>query len=155
MEMYVSEFNAIYGLCTCRPCVRLCLCGSGLLWEMVVFLIIQYQRLLSVWLNKYWKLDYKILVFVDAKCNQLHVVVQMESVYHQIIIWVSCLYDRYNLIENISQFEGVTSEIGKYHFAKILIADAYMHSWVINSLYRAIYLSCTVLKYNWIYGVTM
>ena len=45
-------------------------------------------------------------------------------------------------------FEGVTSEIGKYPFAKILIADAYMNSWVINSLYSAIYLSCTVLKYN-------
>ena len=38
-------------------------------------------------------------------------------------------------------FEGVTSEIGKYPFAKILIADAYMHSLVINSLYSAIYLS--------------
>ena len=31
-------------------------------------------------------------------------------------------------------FEGVTSEIGKYPLAKILIADAYMHGWVINSL---------------------
>ena len=45
-------------------------------------------------------------------------------------------------------FEGVASEIGKYAFAKILIADVYMCSWVINSLYSAIYLSCTVLKYN-------
>ena len=45
-------------------------------------------------------------------------------------------------------FEGVTSEFGKYPFAKILIADVYMHSWVINSLYSAIYLSCTVLKDN-------
>ena len=33
-------------------------------------------------------------------------------------------------------FEGVTDEIGKYPFAKILIADVYMHSWVINSLYN-------------------
>ena len=45
-------------------------------------------------------------------------------------------------------FEGVTNEIGKYPFAEILIADAYTHSWVINSLYSAIYLSCTVLKYS-------
>ena len=45
-------------------------------------------------------------------------------------------------------FEGVMCEIGKYPFAKILIADVNMHSWLINSLYRAIYLSCTVLKYN-------
>ena len=45
-------------------------------------------------------------------------------------------------------FEGVTSEIDNYPFAKILIADAYMCSWVVNSLYSAIYLSWTVLKYN-------
>ena len=45
-------------------------------------------------------------------------------------------------------FEGVTNEIGRYPFAKILIADANTHSWVINSLYSAIYLSSTVLKYS-------
>ena len=43
-------------------------------------------------------------------------------------------------------FEGITNEIGKYPFAKILIEVAYIHSWVINSLYNAIHLSCTVLK---------
>ena len=43
-------------------------------------------------------------------------------------------------------FEGVSSEIGKYPFAKILIANPYVHSWVINSLYSAKYFSCTVLS---------
>ena len=42
-------------------------------------------------------------------------------------------------------FEGVTSEIGRYAFAKILIDDVYIHTWVINSLYSAMYLSCAVL----------
>ena len=42
--------------------------------------------------------------------------------------------------------EGVISEIGKYPFVKILIEVAYICSWVINSLYKAMYLSCTVLK---------
>ena len=72
----------------------------------------------------------------------------MESVYHQIIIWISFLYGSFDLIENSLNFEGITNEISIYPFAKILIADAYMCSWVINSLYCAIYLSCTVLKYN-------
>ena len=30
-------------------------------------------------------------------------------------------------------FEGVTDEIGRYPFSKILIDDVYIHSWVINS----------------------
>ena len=46
------------------------------------------------------------------------------------------------------KFEGVTNEIGRFTFAKIVIADAYMCNWVINSLYSVIYLSCTVHKYN-------
>ena len=37
-------------------------------------------------------------------------------------------------------FEGVISEIGKYHSAKILIEVVYICSWVINSLYN-MYLS--------------
>ena len=45
-------------------------------------------------------------------------------------------------------FEGVTNEIGRYPFAKILIAGVYMSTWVINSLYSAMYLSCTILKYR-------
>ena len=45
-------------------------------------------------------------------------------------------------------FKGVNNETGKYPFVKILIADAYMCSWVINSLCSTVYLSCTVLKYN-------
>ena len=45
-------------------------------------------------------------------------------------------------------FEEVTNEIGKYPFAKILIAEVYMCSWLIHSLYNAIYLSCTVLRYS-------
>ena len=45
-------------------------------------------------------------------------------------------------------FEGVTNEIGRYLFAKILIADVHTCSWVINSLYSAIYLPGTILKYN-------
>ena len=43
-------------------------------------------------------------------------------------------------------FEGVTKEIGKYPFAKILIDVAYIWRWVINSPYNAMYLSCTVLR---------
>ena len=31
-------------------------------------------------------------------------------------------------------FEGVTNETGRYPFAKILIDDVYIHSWVTNSL---------------------
>ena len=45
-------------------------------------------------------------------------------------------------------FEGVTNKIGRYPFAKILIADVYMCSWVINYLYSAMYLSCAVPKYS-------
>ena len=43
-------------------------------------------------------------------------------------------------------FKRVISEIGKYPFDKILIKVVYICSWVINSLYKAMYLSCTVLK---------
>ena len=38
-------------------------------------------------------------------------------------------------------FEGVISTIDKYPFVKILTEVAYIHSWVINSLYNAMYLS--------------
>ena len=43
-------------------------------------------------------------------------------------------------------FEGVINEVGQYPFAKILIGVAYICRWVINSLYKEMYLSCTVLK---------
>ena len=45
-------------------------------------------------------------------------------------------------------FNGVMSEKGRYPFAKILIAAAYMHSQVISSLYNKTYLSFTVLRYS-------
>ena len=35
-------------------------------------------------------------------------------------------------------FKGVTNEIGRCPFAKILSDDAYICSWVINSLYNVI-----------------
>ena len=45
-------------------------------------------------------------------------------------------------------FSGVMSEMGRYPFAKILIAVAYMHNYIINSLYIKTYFSFTILKYN-------
>ena len=45
-------------------------------------------------------------------------------------------------------FDGVIKVFGKYPFAKILIADACMCSWDINSLYSVMYLSYVVLKYK-------
>ena len=77
---------------------------SGLLWELVLSLIDAVSEPVECMVEQILELCYKIFVFVSAKCNQLCVVVQMESVYHQIIIWVSCLYGSFNLIEIISQF---------------------------------------------------
>ena len=45
-------------------------------------------------------------------------------------------------------FDGVTNVLGKQPFAKILIADAYFYSWVINILYSITCLSSIVLKYK-------
>ena len=45
-------------------------------------------------------------------------------------------------------FIGVFKIFGRYPFTKILIADAYMHNWDINSPYNVIYLSCIVLRYK-------
>ena len=42
--------------------------------------------------------------------------------------------------------EGVITEMGKDLFAKILIGVVYICSWVINSPYKAMYLSHTLLK---------
>ena len=70
----------------------------------------------------------------------------MKSVYYQIVIWVGVPYSSFNITKDLSQFEGIMSEIGKYPFVKILIDVANIHSWVINSLNKAMYFSYTVLK---------
>ena len=50
-------------------------------------------------------------------------------------------------------FEGVTNEIGRYPFTKILIDVVYIRSWVINSLimqsiYLALFLNKAVNLWN-------
>ena len=45
-------------------------------------------------------------------------------------------------------FEGVTHEIGRYPFAKILMNVGYIQSWVINSLYNAMSLNRAMNLWN-------
>ena len=72
----------------------------------------------------------------------------MYSVYHQVLVRVSNRSVSLTSIKISCNFTGVNKVFGKYPLAKILIADAYVHNWVINSLYSAIYLSCIILKYK-------
>ena len=51
-------------------------------------------------------------------------------------------------VSNSFNLDGVTKVFGKYPFDKILIADVYMCSWDINSLYNTMYLSYMVPKYK-------
>ena len=61
------------------------------------------------------------------------------------IICVGLFIAVLTLLRIYLNFEEVMSEIDKYPFAKILIDVAYICSLVINSLYKVMYLSCTVL----------
>ena len=50
-------------------------------------------------------------------------------------------------------FEGVTNEIGRYPFAKILIADVYMYSWllipyIVQCICLALFLDIGVSLWN-------
>ena len=45
-------------------------------------------------------------------------------------------------------FSGLMSKMGRYPFAKILIALASMHSRTINSLYIKTYFPFTILNYS-------
>ena len=46
------------------------------------------------------------------------------------------------------KFDGAIREIGKYPFAKILIAFAYMHSYIMNSSCIFTYFSFSIHKYK-------
>ena len=70
----------------------------------------------------------------------------MRSAYYQIVIWVVFPNSSFNITEISLNFEGVINEKGRYPFTKILMDVVYIHNWVINSLYKAMYLSCTILK---------
>ena len=68
----------------------------------------------------------------------------MKSVCHQIGLMI--LIAVLTSLRISLNFEGVIGEIGKYPFVKILIDVAYVHIQVINSLYKAMYLSGIVLR---------
>ena len=72
----------------------------------------------------------------------------MYLVFHQIIVRVSSSQCFLASIRISCNFTGVNKVFSKYPLVKILIGDAYMQNWVINSLYNTIYVSYIILKYK-------